>query len=266
VSDANRTTFAIVEEQVLGTTPDNPVWERIRITGGGLKAAPKTTESAELSADLNVIDNTLVGIEPTGTAAVEMVYKNIDTPLEGLMRSRWAGPAVRDNNGVADSVITDVTATDMTVLATAGTKINSGVVAPGHLVLTTGFTAPNNNAIRRAGAGTTGTDLKLAGGTVEAVPPGTARAKVVGFEGVAGDITAGANGLLSTALDFTTLGLVLGQWLKIGGALAGQQFSGVAAKMHSCVSRPSLLARSVSTTCQRDGASMPPRARRFASG
>jgi hypothetical protein len=48
---------------------------------------------------------------------------------------------------------------------------------------------------------------------------------VIGFEGASGDITALANGLGSTALDFTTLGLRVGQWVKIGGTANASQFA-----------------------------------------
>ncbi|WP_143199382.1 phage tail tube protein [Bradyrhizobium sp. NAS80.1] len=59
----------------------------------------------------------------------------------------------------------------------------------------------------------------------EAIPPGSAKLKVVGFAGAAGDITALADGLGSTALDFTTLGLAIGQWVKVGGSAAGTTFA-----------------------------------------
>jgi hypothetical protein len=61
--------------------------------------------------------------------------------------------------------------------------------------------------------------------TAETAPPGTAKLKVVGFQGASGDVTATATGLGSTALNFTTLGLVVGQWVKVGGTAAGDRFA-----------------------------------------
>jgi hypothetical protein len=61
--------------------------------------------------------------------------------------------------------------------------------------------------------------------TAETAPPATARLKVVGFQGASGDITATATGLASTSLNFTTLGLQVGQWIKIGDASAPATFS-----------------------------------------
>jgi hypothetical protein len=62
----------------------------------------------------------------------------------------------------------------------------------------------------------------------DAAPAAAARMKVVGFQGVAADITATATGLASTTLDFTTLGLVVGQWIKIGSSATVCQFATVA--------------------------------------
>ena len=67
-----------------------------------------------------------------------------------------------------------------------------------------------------------GSSLSL---TAETAPPGTGRLKVVGFQGASGDITATAGGLGSTSLDFTTLGLAVGQWIKVGGTAAGDRFA-----------------------------------------
>ena len=49
--------------------------------------------------------------------------------------------------------------------------------------------------------------------------------KVVGFQAASGDITATATGLGSTSLDFTTLGLAVGQWIKIGGSATADKFA-----------------------------------------
>ena len=61
--------------------------------------------------------------------------------------------------------------------------------------------------------------------TAETAPLATSRMKVVGFAGVSGDITATATGLGATTLDFTTLDLNVGQWIKIGGTGAGNRFA-----------------------------------------
>jgi hypothetical protein len=52
--------------------------------------------------------------------------------------------------------------------------------------------------------------------TDEAAPPKGARIQAVGFQGASGDLVAdgAAKTIASTSLDFTTLGLTVGEWLK----------------------------------------------------
>lgn len=65
----------------------------------------------------------------------------------------------------------------------------------------------------------------------DAAPAAAATMTTVGFEGAAGDIDVLASGTLpqltSTTLDFTTLGLVPGEWIFIGGDLAAEAFTNV---------------------------------------
>jgi hypothetical protein len=100
----------------------------------------------------------------------------------------------------------------------------------GHLVQLTGFTNANNSGIFRV-ASSTATTIILAGAsplTDEAAPPLGAIIRVVGVEGASGDITATALGLSSTALNFTTLGLTLHQWVKIGATATIGRFANAA--------------------------------------
>lgn len=64
--------------------------------------------------------------------------------------------------------------------------------------------------------------------TADASPASTARMSRVGFEGEAGDIDVDASGplptLTSTNLDFTTLGLIPGEWIHVGGDASGSFF------------------------------------------
>lgn len=65
--------------------------------------------------------------------------------------------------------------------------------------------------------------------TLDASPASTAKMSTVGFQGAAGDIDVDASGslptLTSTTLDFTTLGLIPGEWVYIGGDTASSAFS-----------------------------------------
>lgn len=115
--------------------------------------------------------------------------------------------------------VTAVTATGYTVSA-------GGAIAQGLLIYARGFTNAANNGLKVVGAASTGTEIKTAGLTVEAGPPAAARVEVAGVQGATGDIQVNAGGeLISTVLDFTTLGLTVGQMIWVGGDTAGTSFA-----------------------------------------
>jgi hypothetical protein len=226
MSDANRTRLCHVRETTLGVTPGTPRMRTARMTGEQIRFAPTTVQSNELRADRMNSDPIQVDQVNQGAVNGELSYPVDKSPfsdwLESLFCQVWDNTPSFDNDGTADSVITDAGTTADTYAVASG---GSAVVA-GHLVRATGFSNPANNQIFRA-ASSTGTTIvgSSLGLTAETAPPAKARLKVVGFQGASGDIAATATGLSSTALDFTTLGLKIGGWVKIGGSAAGDKFA-----------------------------------------
>lgn len=230
MSDSNRTKIGYSQrETTYGVIPTNPVIRNLRITGGGLAIDPQFVESKELRSDRMPGEPILVGVDVGGSLPLEASWRNADDIIEDALQSLWVRTPVRDNNGTADSEVTDVTVTTgvYTILTTGAgnTDYHYGAYAIGHLVRAAGFTNAANNGLYRASAATA-TSLTLGNVSVaEVAPPAAARLKVVGFRGAAADITTTATGLASTALVFTNMGLVQGQWIKVGGSVAGEQFA-----------------------------------------
>ena len=218
--------MALVREVTPGTTPGSPRMRTMRITGESLSFSPEYVDSDEIRADRMLGDPIKNMQASSGGINFEVSYPLDDTPLAECIRSAMFNPWINRplffNDGVADSVITDAGTVANTYSVTSG----GASVVVGMLVRASGFTQTANNQIFRAASstGTTivGTGLSL---VAEAIPAATARLKVVGFQGASGDITATASGLGSTALNFTTLGLGIGDWLKVGGTAAGDQFA-----------------------------------------
>jgi hypothetical protein len=218
VGTSNRVQLATVRETTLGTTPNTPRMRNARMTGESLQFNQTFVDSMELRSDRMLADPIKTMASSQGAINIELNYPVDSSPESDMLRSAlysaWVNAPAFDNDGTADSVITDAGTTANTyVVASGGASVKLG-----HLVRATGFAiAANNKAtpFRVASSSATtvvGTALSL---TAETAPLGTARLKVVGFMGAAGDITAAAGGLASTALDFTTLGLQPGMWLKI---------------------------------------------------
>lgn len=105
---------------------------------------------------------------------------------------------------------------------------SGGALAQYTLVKAKGFAVAGNNGLFVVGAASDADEIKCSGLTAEAAIPAAQNVtlQICGVQGTAGDITMDASGrLTSTVLNFTTLGLTVGQMIKIGGASAGLQFA-----------------------------------------
>lgn len=225
-TQANRVQAAVCRETTMGTTPVTPRMRKMRMTGESLAFNPSFVTSDEIRPDRMNVAPILVMKTSGGGVNFELFYPDDNFPASEILRSAFENPWVNTptffNDGTADSVVTDAG----TVANTYAVVSGGAAVVVGHLVRATGFTNAANNQIFRAASSTATTIVGTALGlTAEAAPPGTAKVKVIGFQGAATDITATASGLGSTALNFTTLGLAVGQWIKIGATAAGNRFA-----------------------------------------
>jgi hypothetical protein len=226
VTSANRLRTSFVRESTLGVTPTTPRMRNMRITGESLQFNPEYIDSDEIRDDRMTSDPILTMQSSGGGVNFELSYPEDNTALSEIFRSAFYNPWVntpqRENDGVADSVITDVATTGVITVTTGP------AFAVGHVIRNTGFGVAQNNGVFVITTGSaTVPSVGAALLALEAAPPATARMKVVGFQGATGDITATATGLGSTTLNFTTLGLIVGQVLKIGATAAITQFNTV---------------------------------------
>jgi hypothetical protein len=223
----NLVKLGMVREATIGTTPATPKWLPMRFNGAQLAGKPVTVISAEIISDRMVGDLPLVGKNADGSLDFEWsyfrgAYGGLDLLLEGGLCALWSKSSEKDNFGTADSVITDVAAAAYTTTAV------SPAWARNQLVLATGFTNAANNGLVKAGIASSSTSLVTSAKTAEAAPPAAARLKVIGLEAqAAADIqtTTVGNKITSTVTDFTTFGLVVGQWVKAGTTVGGDAFS-----------------------------------------
>lgn len=214
MSDANRVSIGIIKEVTKGTTPATPEWEALRITGTpSLAFVPVTVTSDEIRSDRNITDLILVGAEAGGDIGHELSHGALDTVIEGAMASAWT-----ERNNRQGALVTSIATNVITM--TAG-----GAFAVGDLIYLEGFGDANDQVVFPATVGSTTSITAASGLTDNATPPVTAAVRNVGVQGTAGDIDSaiGPNSLTSTTLSFLTLGLLVGDWIKIGGALAANQ-------------------------------------------
>ena len=225
MTDSNRLRMTMIRESTFGTTPGSPRMRTMRVTGESLSFQPNFIQSEEIRADRMNSDPIKVNETNDGAINFQLAFADDEGPLSELLRSAlyndWTNTPARDNDGTADSVITDVADTTDVVTCTSGAAFVTR-----HLVRFTGFGVTGNNGVWRCTTGSATVPAFLgANFTAEASVPADARMKVVGLEGASGDITALADGIGSTALDYTTMGLAVGQWIKIGGTGSDFRFA-----------------------------------------
>lgn len=223
MSDTNRVQLGLVEEVTLGTTPATPAIQALRITNApSLAFEPNTVVSEEIRSDRQITDLILVGAEAGGEVGFELSFEALDVIFGGAMQNTFESLASRVGQpGEVTSIATNVA----TVVDTTG---GSGkAYAEGMMVQFENFLVTANNGVFRAEALSNATTVNVTGLALEATPPANAAIRQVGCQGVAGDITATAgptNSLDSTTLDFTTMNIIAGQYIKIDSTTAGNGF------------------------------------------
>lgn len=208
----NRSKTGIVVESTAGTTPATPAFQELRVTSNGLAYKPTRTTSSEIRSDRQVSDQILTKFDASGSLGIEFSFNSHDTLIEAAFQGSWT-----NNPSNAVSALSTTTAT----IASGG----AGYKAQ-HLVMTSGFATPANNGLFVV-VSDTGTTVVFpaASFSAEASPPAAATVRVIGLQGASADVTATATGLASTSLDFTTMGLSVGQWIRIGGDATAMKFA-----------------------------------------
>lgn len=100
-------------------------------------------------------------------------------------------------------------------------------IAANTLLFARGFSTSANNGLKVAASGSTATNIRVDSLTAE-VPTATQNAtlEIAGVQASVGDLDVDSSGrITSSTLDFTTLGLTVGQMIHVGGQAAGTRFT-----------------------------------------
>lgn len=222
----NGTTLSFAREASLGVLPGSPQWFELEPNG---ISSWGTTISKEVRNPISQARSRRKGVVTDLDSAVEfeadLTLAHLRHFAEGFLFSRAIG---------ADAfLVTAATGTGYTIpaltAAQAGRLIYSGGGAGAvSLIKVTGFINDANNGLKALvdDPATGETELTMSGLVAEAVAPGNmVEIAVAGVRGAAGDIEIDADGnLISTALNFTTLGIAPGQVIHVGGVDVANQF------------------------------------------
>lgn len=253
MSDANRTAVRAVKETSFRTAPATPFYQEIRFNSENLAYAPTTEVSNELDSTRQIKDLILTGFEVSGDLTTEYSLENLDILLEGAFCNTWTRtPEVYNGAGweygASATRISNLTfATGANTFTTTATSVLNGSAAnsattafvAGMLVRVTGCSNAANNGLFPVASSTATTVVLTNAAGVAETPPATARLKVVGVQGASGDITAvtaGGNALVTTTLNWTTMGLIVGQWVKVSSEGGNFSFATAGANTYARIS------------------------------
>lgn len=225
--DSNVTGLRYAEEESLKTLPTTPVWRPLEPNsyndfGGQISTVARNPINPSRQRQKGVVTD----IEVSGGFNQDLTFDNTTRLLQGFF---FADAREKANTapmtGAATVAITGVAATAKTYAAASGL----GSFKVGALVLASGFGVAANNGVKTLTAVAAG--LLTVSETIadEASPPAAAKLETVGFKFPTADVSIALNGSLvrmnSAATDLTTLGLVAGEWVFVGGDAANSAFA-----------------------------------------
>ncbi len=211
----NNTGISFAKEASLGVLPGSPVWRQLEPNSIG-----------DYGANLSkIVRNPISKNRQRRKGAITDLGSTVS------WQEDWTGDSfINFADGFAFSVFKGTAPFSPTAVTGTGYTVASGGALPDNtLVYARGFVNSANNGLKLLAGTSTGTSIKTTGLVAEASAPTNALVEVAGRRGASGDLTIDASGNLnSTVLDFTTLGLTVGQSIWIGGDLTANSFANAA--------------------------------------
>lgn len=214
---SNSTGLRYAEEVVgtPGTLPGSPVFYPLEPNSyGDYGPQTKTVARNPINSSRQRRKGVVVGVDAAAGFNTDFAQRSMFDLMQGFMFADWRKKT--------ELIPTAVTSTQYTVASGgAGFLTNS-------LVFGENYALAANNGMKVV-TSSTGTTVVATGLAAEGTPPATAKITRVGHQGASADITLTVSGgvatLGSTALDFTTLGLIPGEWVWVGGDAAATKFN-----------------------------------------
>ena len=235
--DSNSTGLRIAEEASVKTLPGTPIWIPYEPNGYNDFGGQVTTVARNpINANRKRKKGVLTDLDASGGFPTDVTQTNMQDVLQGFFFAdlRKKGEC---KNPIGETTITiSVANTNSRFTRVGGSVDLSAQFAVGDLVFSSGFSNSANNGLFKVSAVTTTTlDVVTADGTESAVTlvdeSATSDGSLVdvGFESAQGDVDVDMTGsrpaLTSTSLDFTDLGLVVGEFIFIGGDETATKFA-----------------------------------------
>jgi hypothetical protein len=214
--DGSSAGLRIAEETSLGVLPGTPVfysYEPNTIADFG--ATLKRVARLPIDPTRQQRKGTIVDQDAAAAFNTDVTPSNLERLLQGFVFADAREKPSSAPLNTASNAITAVTSTTFAAAAGLGSFLVNG------LAFASGFGVAANNGVWKLSA-VAANLLTTAGLTAEAAPPATAKVRQAGYEFASATldvtVTAGIPRLnrASGAFDFTTLGLIPGEWIFVG--------------------------------------------------
>lgn len=224
--DSNVTGLRYAEESTLRTLPGSPIFYPLEPNsysdfGGQISTIARNPINPSRQRKKGVTTD----LDASGGFNQDLTMNNTTRLMQGFFFADIREKKTTAPMNGAQVVLTDAVEASDSYDAAAGLL---GFLA-GHLVLATGFGVTTNNGLKTVVSDSTATTIVVNEEVEDETPPATAQLSTVGFEFDAGDVSITMNGalvrLVSAATDLTTLGLIPGEWVFLGGDSATSRFA-----------------------------------------
>lgn len=224
--DSNVTGLRYAEESNLRTLPGSPIFYPLEPNsysdfGGQISTIARNPINPSRQRKKGVTTD----LDASGGFNQDLTMNNTTRLMQGFFFAD-----IREKKTTAPMNGARVALTDA-IEASDSYEAAAGLVGflAGHLVLATGFGVTANNGLKTVVSDSTATTIVVNEDVENETPPSTAQLSTVGFEFDAGDVSIAMNGalvrLVSAATDLTTLGLIPGEWVFLGGDSATSRFA-----------------------------------------
>ena len=210
-ASTNETVVSFAVEESPGKLPVSPIWKSTEVNDiSALGATITTSPRNPISESRGAKKGSVTDLDSSVELPMDLTMESFLDFSQGFMYAQWYKQK--------HFKPTAVTGTGYTVDAL-------GDLTEDTLVYARGFLNSGNNGLKVVGALSTSTDIVVSGLIVEGTVPEDAELDVAGVQGGTGDLEIDALGnLTSTTLNFTTLGLTVGQSIWVGGATTDTSF------------------------------------------
>lgn len=215
----------IAEEESFKTLPTTPDWYEIEANSfSEFGPSISTVARNPISSDRQNRKSVVVDVEAQGGFNVDFMYYNLARILQGYMFANAREKASTKPLNGTSVAISNIDGTNDDYEAASGLDAFS----VGDLVFVSGFSNSANNGLKRVTT-VSATSLTVNESLTDDASPSTdGKIEVTGYQAASGDLNVAVSGtdvsITSTSLDFTTLSLVVGETIYVGGSATSEKF------------------------------------------